>query len=61
MDVETELREPVQTRSEVNLKEFGVRGLAQSADEGQQEDDEFQRPRRVEFFDEQTSRQQGGT
>ena len=53
MDVGTELREPVQTRSEVNLKEFGVRGPAQSAEEGQEEDDEFQRPRRVEFLDEQ--------
>ena len=53
MDVVTDLREPVQTRSEMNLEEFGAGGPAQSAEEGQEEDDEFQRPRRVEFLDEQ--------
>ena len=53
MDVVTELREPVQTRSEMNLEEFGAGSPAQSAEEGQEEDDEFQRPRRVEFLDEQ--------
>ena len=51
MDVVTELREPVQARSEMNLEEFGAGSLAQSAEEGQEEDDEFQKPRRVEFFD----------
>ena len=48
MDVVTELREPVQTRSEMNSEEFGAGSPAQSAEEGQEKDDEFQRPRRVE-------------
>ena len=53
MDVVTEWREPVQTRSEMNSGEFGAGSPAQSAEEGQEEDDEFQRPTRVEFLDEQ--------
>ena len=34
-------------------EEFGAGVPAQSAAEGQEEDDEFQRPRRVKFHDEQ--------
>ena len=53
MDVVTELREHVQARAEMNAEEFGAGAPAQSAAEGQEEDDEFQRPRRVKFHDEQ--------
>ena len=53
MDVVTELREPVQARAEMNAEVFGAGAPAQSASEGQEEDDEFQRPRRVRFHDEQ--------
>ena len=56
MDVVTELREPVQARAEMNAEEYGEFGAgapAQSAAEGQEEDDEFQKPRRVRFHDEQ--------
>ena len=53
MVVVTELREPVQARAEMNVEEFGAGAPAQSAAEGQEEDDEFQRPRRVKFHDEQ--------
>ena len=53
MDVVTEVREPVQARAEMNAEEFGAGVPAQSAEEGQEEDDEFQRPRRVKFHDEQ--------
>ena len=42
MDVVTELREPVQARAEMNAEEFGAGAPAQSASEGQEEDDEFQ-------------------
>ena len=52
MDVVTEVREPVQARAEMNAEEFGAGVPAQSAEEGQEEDDEFQRPRRVKFHDE---------
>ena len=56
MDVVTELREPVQARAEMNAEDFGAGVPAQSAAEGQEEDDEFQRPRRVKFHDEQKQR-----
>ena len=36
-----------------DAEEFGAGVPAQSAEEGQEEDDEFQRPRRVQFHDEQ--------
>ena len=44
MDVETEVREPVQAKAGMNAEEFGAGVPAQSAEEGQEEDDEFQRP-----------------
>ena len=55
MDVVPELRDPVQARTERNAEEYGEFGAgapAQSAAEGREEDDEFQRPRRVRFHDE---------
>ena len=56
MDVVPELRDPVQARTERNAEEYGEFGAgapAQSAAGGREEDDEFQRPRRVRFHDEQ--------
>ena len=56
MDVVPELRDPIQARAERNAEEYGEVGAgapAQSAAEGQEEDDEFQRPRSVRFHDEQ--------
>ena len=53
MDVVTELREPVQARADMNAEEIGAGAPAQSAAEGQEQDDEFQRPRGVRFHDEQ--------
>ena len=57
MDAVPELRYPVQARTERNAEEYGEFGAgapAQSAPEGQEEDDEFQRSRRVRFHDEQS-------
>ena len=56
MDVVLELGGPVQARAERNAEEYGEFGAgdpAQSAAEGREEDDEFQRPRSVRFHDEQ--------
>ena len=56
MDVVPELGDPVQARAEMNAEEYGEFGAgspAQSAAEGREEDDEFQRPRNVRFHDEQ--------
>ena len=56
MDVVPELGDPVQARAERNAEEYGEFGAgdpAQSAAEGREEDDEFQRPRSVIFHVEQ--------
>ena len=56
MDVVPGAEVPAQARAERNAEEYGEFGAgapAQSAAEGREEDDEFQRPRSVRFHDEQ--------
>ena len=56
MDVVPGAGVPAQARAERNAEEYGEFGTgdpAQSAAQGREEDDEFQRPRSVRFHDEQ--------